>query len=48
MDHDLATIPQGESLRVIATPQYLRNSLPFAAYFEAPPFDDAPHAASTS
>ena len=39
---DLATIPQGESLRVVATPQYLRNSLPFAAYFEAPPFDEHP------
>jgi uncharacterized protein (DUF885 family) len=41
-EHDLATIPQGESLSVVATPQYLRNSLPFAAYFEAPPFDDHP------
>jgi uncharacterized protein (DUF885 family) len=41
-EHDLATIPEGESLRVVATPQYLRNSLPFAAYFEAPPFDRHP------
>ncbi len=41
-EHELATIPQGESLSVVATPQYLRNSLPFAAYFEAPPFDDHP------
>ncbi|HTS14104.1 MAG TPA: DUF885 domain-containing protein [Candidatus Sulfotelmatobacter sp.] len=41
-ERGLATIPRGESLRVIATPQYLRNSLPFAAYFEAPPFDDHP------
>ena len=41
-EHDLATIPEGESLRVVATPQYLRNSLPFAAYFEAPPFDTHP------
>ena len=42
LEHDLATIPQGESLSVVATPQYLRNSLPFAAYFEAPPFDEHP------
>jgi uncharacterized protein (DUF885 family) len=42
VDRDLATIPRGESLSVIATPQYLRNSLPFAAYFDAPPFDSHP------
>lgn len=42
LEHDLATIPEGESLSVVATPQYLRNSLPFAAYFEAPPFDRHP------
>ncbi|MFI5261947.1 MAG: DUF885 family protein, partial [Candidatus Limnocylindrales bacterium] len=42
IDHDLATIPRGESLQVIATPEYLRNALPFAAYFDAPPFDTKP------
>ncbi|MFI5262776.1 MAG: DUF885 domain-containing protein, partial [Candidatus Limnocylindrales bacterium] len=42
IDRDLATIPRGESLQVIATPEYLRNALPFAAYFDAPPFDAKP------
>jgi uncharacterized protein (DUF885 family) len=42
LDHDLVTIPEGEALRVVATPEYLRNVLPFAAYFEAPPFDAHP------
>ncbi|MGZ6260011.1 MAG: DUF885 domain-containing protein [Candidatus Limnocylindrales bacterium] len=42
VEHDLVTIPAGESLRVIETPEYLRNVLPFAAYFEAPPFDTHP------
>ena len=42
VERDLVTIPEGESLRVVATPEYLRNMLPFAAYFEAPPFDARP------
>ncbi|MEO8625099.1 MAG: DUF885 family protein, partial [Candidatus Limnocylindrales bacterium] len=33
VDHDLATIPQGETLRVIETPEYMRGVVPFAAYF---------------
>jgi uncharacterized protein (DUF885 family) len=32
IDHEIATIPQGESLRVIETPEYLRPILPYAAY----------------
>lgn len=32
-DHDIVTIPAGESLSVIATPEYLRKVMPFAAYF---------------
>jgi uncharacterized protein (DUF885 family) len=40
--HDIATIPAGESISVIATPEYLRAVLPFAAYFEPPKFDKHP------
>ncbi len=32
IDHEIVTIPQGESLRVIETPDYLRPILPYAAY----------------
>jgi uncharacterized protein (DUF885 family) len=32
LDHDIATIPQGETLRIIETPAYLRPLLPYAAY----------------
>jgi len=43
IDHDLATLPPGETLSVQATPQYLRNaSVPFAAYFPPPRFDAEP------
>ena len=35
-EHDLVTIPEGERLEVIATPEYLRNVMPFAAYFDPP------------
>jgi uncharacterized protein (DUF885 family) len=38
----LATIPPGESLAVMPTPDYLRNVMPFAAYFEPPKFDARP------
>ena len=33
VEHQLSSLPEGESLAVIATPEYLRSSLPFAAYF---------------
>jgi uncharacterized protein (DUF885 family) len=39
IDHDLATIPADERIEVIATPEYLRRVLPFAAYFSPAPFD---------
>ncbi len=42
LDRDLVTLPPGESLRVLPTPEYLRNLMPFAAYFEPPKFDPAP------
>jgi uncharacterized protein (DUF885 family) len=41
-DNAIATLPQGEHLSVIATPEYLRNVMPFAAYFEPPKFDRDP------
>jgi uncharacterized protein (DUF885 family) len=41
-DAGIATLPEGEQLSVIATPEYLRNVMPFAAYFEPPKFDPSP------
>ena len=32
IDHQIATIPEGESLRIIETPPYLRPIIPYAAY----------------
>jgi uncharacterized protein (DUF885 family) len=32
IDHDIATIPPGETLRIVETPSYLRPILPYAAY----------------
>jgi uncharacterized protein (DUF885 family) len=40
--HDIATMPPGEQISVIPTPQYLRTVVPFAAYFEPPKFDKHP------
>jgi uncharacterized protein (DUF885 family) len=40
VEHDIATIPAGESLRVEPTPAYLRGVLPYAAYM-APGLLDA-------
>ena len=42
VEHDLATIPGGERLSVIATPEYLRKVMPFAAYFTPARFDRDP------
>ena len=36
---DLVTVPTDERVEVIATPEYLRNVLPFAAYFAPAAFD---------
>jgi uncharacterized protein (DUF885 family) len=38
-DNDIATLPERDQLSVIETPEYLRNVMPFAAYFPAPKFD---------
>jgi uncharacterized protein (DUF885 family) len=39
VEHDLVTLPDDESIDVIATPEYLRSVLPFAAYFPPARFD---------
>lgn len=39
VEHDLATIPPGEELQVMETPEYLRHTTPFAAYFMPGKFD---------
>ena len=42
IERDLATTPPHDALAVIETPEYLRNVLPFAAYFDPPRFDPNP------
>ncbi|MEA2606882.1 MAG: hypothetical protein QOI00_1639 [Chloroflexota bacterium] len=42
IDHDIATVPPDERIDVIETPEYLRNVIPFAAYFAPPKFDPRP------
>ena len=39
VDHGIATIPAGEILNVIATPEYMRGVVPFAAYFSPGKFE---------
>ncbi len=40
LDRDLVSIPEDERIDVVATPAYLRNVIPFAAYFAPANFDD--------
>ncbi len=42
IDRDLVTVPQDERIDVMQTPEYMRNVLPFAAYFEPAAFDRDP------
>jgi uncharacterized protein (DUF885 family) len=42
IDRDLVTVPDDERIDVVATPEYMRNVLPFAAYFEPAAFDPNP------
>jgi uncharacterized protein (DUF885 family) len=42
IDHDIVTVPPDERIDVIETPEYLRNVIPFAAYFTPPKFDPHP------
>ena len=39
IDRGLVTIPDDERIDVVETPQYLRNVIPFAAYFSPAAFD---------
>jgi uncharacterized protein (DUF885 family) len=41
-DHDLATLPRDDTLRVIETPSFARHLMPFAAYYEPARFDPVP------
>ena len=40
IDHDVVTIPEGESLKIIETPVYLRPIIPYAAYMQPGIFDE--------
>jgi uncharacterized protein (DUF885 family) len=42
LDHEIVTVPPDERVDVIATPPYLRGTLPFAAYFEPARWDASP------
>jgi len=42
IEHDIVTIPDDERIEVVPTPEYLRRVMPFAAYFDAPKFDQNP------
>jgi uncharacterized protein (DUF885 family) len=42
IDRDIATVPPDERIDVVETPEYLRNVVPFAAYFSPPKFDPNP------
>ncbi len=37
--HDLVTLPERQQLEVVATPEFLRHQIPFAAYMEPVPTD---------
>ncbi len=38
VDHDIGSLPDGETLDVIETPEYMRAVVPFAAYYQPPRF----------
>jgi uncharacterized protein (DUF885 family) len=42
IERDLVTVPDDERIDVVPTPEYLRNVVPFAAYFEPAAFDAKP------
>ena len=42
IEQDIVTVPDDERIEVIPTPEYLRNVIPFAAYFDPPKFDQNP------
>jgi uncharacterized protein (DUF885 family) len=42
IDHGIVTVPPDERIEVVPTPEYQRNVIPFAAYFDPPKFDPSP------
>jgi uncharacterized protein (DUF885 family) len=42
VENRIVTVPDDERIDVVATPDYLRNVIPFAAYFSPPKFDENP------
>jgi uncharacterized protein (DUF885 family) len=42
IDNGIVTVPPDERIDVVPTPDYLRNVVPFAAYFSPPKFDPNP------
>jgi uncharacterized protein (DUF885 family) len=42
IERDLVTVPSDERIDVVRTPEYLRNVIPFAAYFQPAVFDADP------
>jgi uncharacterized protein (DUF885 family) len=42
VDKRIVTVPDDERIDVVPTPEYLRNVIPFAAYFAPPKFDPKP------
>ncbi len=42
IDRAIVTVPPDERIDVLPTPEYQRNVIPFAAYFEPPKFDPSP------
>ncbi len=42
IEKDLASVPDDERIDVLETPEYLRNVIPFAAYFSPAAFDHDP------
>ena len=42
IEKQIVSVPDDERIDVIATPEYLRNVIPFAAYFPPPKFDLKP------
>jgi len=40
IDHEIATIPEGESLRIEPTPPFLRGIIPYAAYMMPGPLEE--------
>ena len=42
IEHDIVTVPPDERISVMPTPEYVRNVIPFAAYFDPPKFDRSP------